>query len=218
MKFDLKKIKINPEGKVEISYKSENSEEGRASYDEYVVISDIFPHPDLRNAIKKLSIYLADANGLRAYRNLPHIPPAKIEKWNQKEIQDILDVLDNHVYATVQASGIALSGKDHDLAVIITGKHETKTASVAMNSPRIRVTGDSFGFEASVFDVVDEVIEEARKFVEEKKSAQMSMEFPEDANDGLSAEEIEEKRLANVDAENGKKKATGKKKKAETAA
>lgn len=201
-KFDLKKIKINPDGKVEISYKSENGEEGRASYDEIVVISDRWPHPDLREAIKKLNVFLADANGLRPYRNLPHIPPGKIEKWNQKEIQDILEVLDNHVYAGVEASGIALYGKDHDLGVIITGKHQTKTSAVAMNSPKLRVNGDSFGFEASVFDVVDEIVEEARKFVFDKKSAQMQMEFP-------AGEEG-----ATTDAENGNKKKSASKKKA----
>lgn len=217
MKFDLKKIKINPEGKVEISYKYENSEEGRASYDEVVIVSDRFPHPDLRNAIAKLDIPLADSLGLLPHRNLPHIAPEKMEVWESKEVQSILETLDKHVYAGVSASGISISGKDHDLRVKITGTHKTKTVAVAINSPQFHVNGDSFGFEASVFDLAYDVIEEARKFVEEKKSAQMSMEFPEDTDEGLSAEEIEEKRLANVAADS-KKKSASKKKKAETAA
>lgn len=177
--FQLKSIKIASDGKVEISFITSNGEEGRASYDELVMISDRYPHPDLKEAIRKLNIPLADANGLRPYRELPHIAPGKLEKWDAKEVQSILETLDTQVYASVIPSGISLSGKDHSLAVVITGKHEVHGTAVAMNSPRIHVNGDTFGFESSVFEIVDEIIEEARKFVIERKSAQGELEFPE---------------------------------------
>ena len=44
-----------------------------------------------------------------------------------------------------------------------------------MNSPRISVNGDTFGFENALFDLIDEIVEETRKFVIERKSAQLDM-------------------------------------------
>jgi hypothetical protein len=179
MNFDLKKVKIASDGKVEVCYNLPNEDPTRASKDEVVLISDRYPHPDLKNAINKLNVFLADANALRVHRNLPHIAPKKMEKWNQKEVQDILEILDTQVYASVIPSGISLSGKDESLAVVITGKHEMHGTAGAMNSPRISVNGDTFGFEAAVFEQVYEIIEETRKYVIERKSAQLELEFSE---------------------------------------
>lgn len=176
-KFELKKIKIDADGKVSISYKKDNQVEGAASYDTVELASDRAPHPDLKTAINRLTPYLADANGLRPYRNLPHVPPKKLDRWNEPHIQEILNALDSHVYASVVPSGITLSGSDHTLGVIITGKHEVHNTAVAMNSPRIGINADVFGFEAEVFDIVDNIIEEARLFIEERKSAQLELNF-----------------------------------------
>lgn len=176
-KFELKKIKVDSDGKVSISYKTDNQVEGSASYDTIEMESDRHPHPDLKEAINRLTPYLADANGLRPYRNLPHVPPKKLDRWNEPHIQEILNALDTHVYASVIPSGITLSGNDHTLGVIITGKHEVHNTAVAMNSPRISINADVFGFEAEVFDIVDTIVEEARLFIEERKSAQLELNF-----------------------------------------
>lgn len=171
MNFELSKIKVTPDG-VEAQYIDDFAEYSLAPKKNQI------PHPDLKAAIEKLRPFLADSNGLRFYRSMPNLSPKRLEIWNGTEVQKCLDKLDDQVFASVIPSGISLSGDGEGWSVVITGKREIHGTAVAMNSPKINCHNDSFGFAADdLFAVVHEIIDESKKFIIDRKSAQMSIEF-----------------------------------------
>ena len=181
MSIILKKIKLDADGKVSVVYHEPDNSTGSATKDVIERTSDRTPHPDLTAAIKTLTPFLTDSNALRPHRDWGTLKLTKPEIKKMNDLGPILDKLDEFVFSSVIPSGIAISGNDEHTAVVITGKHMTGNTAVAMNSPKISLNGDTWGFEQGIEDALETILEEARLFIVEKKSAQLQMDFDEKA-------------------------------------
>lgn len=174
--FVLKKVKIDGKN-VELSYHTPDLSIGTATKDKIDVTSDRTPHPDLTKAIKALEPWLAQSNSLSVHRQEMKMNAAQKKAW--EKCSDILEMIDSNVLNSVEVSGISLSGDEKNRSVVITGNHKTGNTATAMNSPNIKLNGDTWGFEAGLKDAIDEIYLEARAYVLEKKSSQLQMAFDE---------------------------------------
>jgi hypothetical protein len=179
--FILKKVKLTSEGKVEVIYHEPDHSMGAATKNVITITSDRTPHPDLTLAIKALTPYLADCNSLRSHRQLEGVKLNKSENTALTAVEEIFAKLDQKVFSAVIPTGIDIKGDEDNTRVIITGKHTTGNTAVALNSPNISLNGDTWGFEQGIADALEVIKEEVRAFVIEKKSAQLQMQFDQEA-------------------------------------
>jgi hypothetical protein len=80
----------------------------------------------------------------------------------------------------VQVTGISFSGKEGNEGIIITGKKTVEGGVVAMNSHRIRLDGDSLGFEDKLKKLYEDHKKEVFSALYEGKTAQMNIPFKDD--------------------------------------
>ena len=108
------------------------------------------PHPDLIKSIKAFTDILLDI-------------------WEYQTNSD----------DEVQTTGVSISGKDDNSGIIITGKKSVEGGIVAMNSHRIRLEGDSLGFEDKLNELYETHKKEVYAALYEGKTAQLNIDFKE---------------------------------------
>lgn len=167
--FELKKVKLDGQ-KIEVIKYSDGSGEY-----EYYPDKNKLCHPDLVEAIEVLVPYLVDSNDLRVHRKEVKMAPAVKEAATKME--GAFKLMDELINESVTVTGISISGDENNRGVVITGKRKVHHTGVAMNSPQIKMNGDSFGFESTVDDLVEDIITEVRAYVIDGKSAQLAMDL-----------------------------------------
>lgn len=185
--FELKKIKVK-DGKVTAIYKIPDTSNGSATKDLIELESDRIPHTDLTGALKALEMFLADSNDLRVHRK--DLGLKKGDKTKLEAAEVALLKMDEIIYQSVKVSGVAIKGDDENRSIVITGKHEVHHTAVAMNSPSISLNGESFGWEETLKPIIDNVIEEARLYVIERKSSQLQMDFDKQETEEVVLEAV----------------------------
>lgn len=114
--------------------------------------SDKIAHPDLRNAMQELKRPLVQTWNLPGEDN-------ELQDWAEENLE---------------ISSLSINSKGD--AIVITGKVKAETgAKMAMNSPRVDLSQDTYGFEEQVTAVVDRITAEAYAFLYENKRAQLEL-------------------------------------------
>jgi hypothetical protein len=148
--FELKKVKILDNGGTEMISRVTYADQ-TVNHADNTVKSTVEPHDDLVTPIRELKKYLQKVVPL------------------SKGFED-----------RIKATGIALSGKDENVGVIITGKYETPSGKVvAINSDRITLEGSAYGFEEEMAVLLDTIADECYLYAYECKQAQLSLFTPE---------------------------------------
>lgn len=158
--FNLKKFKQETNGKWKIEFTGIGSDGKNELHD---LTFDRIPHQDLFDIMKKLKRLLALSNDLFVHRKELNLKSQ--DQINLEAAEIALAKMDQIVIDSMSVSGFYLKGKEDNLSVVITGKHNTYHTAVAMNSPLIKLEGDAFGFEPEVKEVVDELIHEVKLYL-----------------------------------------------------
>lgn len=138
--------------------------DGGESQREVSVKASAIIHPDLKDKFAGLRGYLLDAIGFEM---------AKGSKPRTK-------VMDK-----IKVTKVSISGTEEKPKVVISGKIESPLGSnVALNTPLIPLSGSALGFEAKLQEALEELVDEADKYVVEGKESQLSMGFVDDDKDG----------------------------------
>ena len=170
--FSLKKVKLIPGGGLQVVYKVSTDIDGSTYEKEEVTKDTRMPHPDLTKPIDSLLTFLAKTlrfeESLTVVRSKDFAATPKQLKAAEKANKQLLDQMD--------VTGFALSGKDDNLAVIVTGKLITELKTVvALNSPRIKFNNTTYGFEDVLEDKVDLIKSEVYKYLFDGKKSQLDM-------------------------------------------
>lgn len=168
--FDLSKVKLDPKGGLKADYTMTANVDGTPAIIERSESSTRDVHPDLHNLFVKLRRIVGDVFGLTAF--LPmleqiEIPAAKInvaKSW----ADGLLEKID--------VRGVSWSGNDANTGVVVTAVFETPNGQkTCVNTPRIKVSGESFGFEEDLAAITDAIKIEVYKYLFEGKQAQLQL-------------------------------------------
>lgn len=182
--FELQKIKILKGGSgVSINFNVKRDDAGSSVTDRYNKETTTFPHPDLLNVVESLKDLLVRAVGKETIRSERIIAGFKSNFKKEESYQELENAIDEHYkgeMTKITVTGVAISGYESNKGAIITGTYLCKNGSkIAINSPRIRFEGESFGFEQSVMEICQVIEEESYLYTFEGKQAQQEILFDE---------------------------------------
>jgi hypothetical protein len=181
--FNLVSVKLRPNQQgVIIRYRATKTAGGVVTEDDHTQKINRVPHPDFVKAMQGMTIFLAIPMHLTALSDVQ----AEAEKLDAKakkvvrELTDPLTAKQQSILDQIDVRGISLSGKEENQAVIISGYLSYKTAGTAINSPRMKLSGDFLGNEIAMAESIDEIIDEAYQHLFKNKQAQLSAFGDED--------------------------------------
>lgn len=179
--FILKKFKVDGRKRITAKFEQLSYDGDVSTADVHEVFSSRVCHPDLMELLDGLKMTMAVANDLLPHRNLGKIPPKQREQVDA--LSKLWHKMDQEVIDGITVTGLAIQGDEESQSVVITGKRDVKGknrerfTSVALNSPKIMLGGDIFGFEAELAEDVERIIDEVYLYYAERKSAQTEMAF-----------------------------------------
>lgn len=175
--FELSTIKVDKEGRVVAKWREIINEGDSVYADTKSIETPRICHPDLQEALENLRECLAKANGLYSHRLISNMEPALREFMENKSGVRILNKLDGIITESVEVSGVSLGGDLETGWCVITGKHKVHNTAVAMNSPKIKFNGETFGFEETLSGLVKNLVDEVYEYIFNAKGAQQTIIF-----------------------------------------
>lgn len=170
----IKKIKIKPGLGAIIVTKNQmsNPKDGASYFDIVSKESPVIVHSDFHTALDSLKPIVAE---IHYYKEMMLLGSSNFSKEEKKAFNLLKKHIDREYTQLLQnitISGVALSGNDKTLGVIITGTIKSEIGQkTALNTPRIMLAADSYGFEQELSDMIDAVTDEMYLYLYEKKKA-----------------------------------------------
>jgi hypothetical protein len=135
------------------------------------------PHPDLVKGLQSLSPFVATCTHLAALSALC----GWIKGEKEKDFKGILakaQAMQQEIIDSIDVRSVSIKGDEPEKrAVVISSVLSYRGMSTALNTPRIRLFGSTFGNEIGLSESIDELIEEAYQYLFQGKTAQQKMNF-----------------------------------------
>ena len=171
-KFKLSKAKLIKDGGLACTYEVEEVIGQETYNNKYNSESPKLEHPDLKNCFRKLVYIIARIYHLTFFKTLMETQEFAATRGQV----DVANKAFDEVMDKVEVTGIALSGEEDNVGVIITGTFLADTnQKMSINTHRIRLEGDHYGFEQDLTDIVSEIEEEVYAYLFEDKQAQLQL-------------------------------------------
>ena len=170
--FTLSKVKLLPGGGLKVNYPIVVNNDGETALVDRVETSDRDIHPDLLKLFQDLRIVVGRCLGITSFLSLLESDEMKIPESKRQIARDFADELLEKFYVR----GVAWSGTNESVGVVITSVFETANGlKTCINTPRIKLSQISFGFEEELEQIVDAIKSEVYEFLFNGKSAQLSL-------------------------------------------
>lgn len=137
------------------------------------------PHPDMTKILDGMLPLLAESLRMKDMLIVGRSKKYKATDAQLKALnrtwEEVLDSMD--------VTGVSVSGKDDNRGIVIKGEMKTGNGRVvAMNSPRIQFSANTYGFEEALEEMVEELETETWAYTYHGKGAQLEM-FAEEQTD-----------------------------------
>lgn len=208
--FKLSKVKVISGGGLDVHFEVEEVIGAEVYNENYHLASSKEIHPDLQKLFDSLKPIMARVYHLSFFRSLLATPDFKATK-QQKELAEnaFKEVVDK-----LKVTGLALSGKDDNVGVILTGTFTADTnQKMAINSHRMKFSEEKYGFEEELEAIVGDIETEVYAFLFKNKRQQLELfdEFGEpmgtqefNGDEEADEEEAESPDLFSEEPENDK--------------
>jgi len=182
--FKLQRAKIRPDGKLEVSYSTDES-----IFDE---TPKHYVHSDLREAFETLKKYLIAGHGLNQLDIAFHesLFTTASESGAFKALKKHFENCKQTVNESVKVSGFSISGSDGNEGCNVSGSLSVKGSIIGIASTRFLFNGDRFGFEEQLSLDIDAATHEVMAYLFSAKhgdapdtdTTQAKLEFEDDLN------------------------------------
>lgn len=170
--FSLEKVKLIKDGGICAHYEVTEIVGGTSYTNHYVVDNGMDVHPDLANLFKDLRTIVARTFNINSFLSFIEDDANKIPATVQAQARAFADELVNNI----EVRGIALSGKDENVGVVITSVYTSANGlKTCINTPRIKMATISFGFEEELEEIVSKIEREVFAYLYDGKQAQLSL-------------------------------------------
>jgi len=169
----VKKIKIRLNGGADIIVDVQKSEDDGSGYTEFVTTErPVIIHEDFRNALDKLKPFVAQ---IFHYKEVLLLESSNLNVDEKKALYLLKKHIDREYTQVIQnitITGIAQSGEGNKVGIIITSTMKTENGQVsAVNTPRIMLSADSYGFENELEENIGVIANEMYSYLYESKKA-----------------------------------------------
>lgn len=188
--FTLTKVKTLKDGGLDVHYEVTETIGTESYTNKYHVESAKDPHPDLMRCFDSLRPIMGRVFNITSFLSFLDTPDAKATIKLKNLARDFADgMLQN-----IEVRGVSYSGKDDNVGVVLTGLFTvSNNQKTCINTPRIKFSVESFGFEEELEGIVSAIEREVYAFLFKGKKAQLELfgSDGEPAIDDIINEEIE---------------------------
>lgn len=183
-KFNLTKVKLLPNG-ILAEYTITEEVKGEMVTTDYSVTKNATPHPDLVTALAGLRGIIAQTFRFSALVSVVEDNAEHVKASLLQEVKDTFgEILDG-----IAIKGVSWSGTGTKQGVVLTALFDVGNGvKTAINTPRIRLASETYGFEEVLSQMLDKVTAEVYAFLFEGKQAQLSL-FGEETEEELDLSE-----------------------------
>jgi hypothetical protein len=189
--FNVLKVKLPTGGGLYVKFKYSKTMRNEYHEIEDIQQSSVEPHPDLQQRIRSLKEWYMDVTRLKDLYQVILSERFDATEGQRKIAKSVLDEFKRHLWI----SQISISGKEENVGVIITGIITGETGQgMALNSHRIKLSDEIFGWEEDLKEVVEEIERECYEYIYNGKVAEPDM-FADslgDVDDSEQQEHLEE--------------------------
>lgn len=170
--FVLSKVKLVKDGGLDVHYEVTEVSGNESYTNKYHVESAKDIHPDMRKCFERLRPIMGRIFNITSFLSVIESTDFKANKKQQDFARGYAD----EVLKNIEVRGVSLSGQDDNVGVILTGLYTVyNNMKTAINSPRIKLSSVSFGFEEELEDILSEIESEVYLFLFKGKRAQLSL-------------------------------------------
>lgn len=165
--FNLTRAKIRPDGKLQVSY-STNESTFDGETPKHFVSNDLRESFDaLKYAL--ISSHLLNWPALQFHEDLFTTPS---ESGAFKSLKGHLEKCRQEINEAIEVTGFSHFGEEGNRGCVVTGKLKVKGRVLGISSCKMLFKGDTFGFEQQLDTDVDNAINEVRLYLFEGKSGE----------------------------------------------
>lgn len=170
--FNLSKVKIEKNGGLKVSYQITQVINNEPSIIDREETRNSDPHPDLKGLFKDLRSIVGRVFNVTSFLTLVESK----EFGASKAQKDMARDLSNEILDKIDVRGVSWSGTDDNIGVIVTAVFETPNGlKTCINTPRIKLSQISFGFEEELEKICQSIKSEVYEFLFKGKQAQLSL-------------------------------------------
>jgi len=184
--FKLKKFKLL-EGLFQADFSYDFAKSGDVFENEINYKDTRIPHPDIYKFIDELKPVVARIYGYDVLRTICLNDDFKAT-GSQAEI---LEKLYQKFIGNITVTGFSVSGEDDKKQCIITAKVMTELGVSAINTNKILLLNDKFGFEEELENIIDSLTDEVYSYIYEGKDCMPSL-FTTEEQMGKVSDALEE--------------------------
>ena len=170
--FALSKVKILKDGGLDVHYEVSETIGSESYTNKYHVESAKDIPPDLRRCFDRLRPIMGRIFNITSFLSLMETTDMKANQRQKDTARDFAE----EMLKNIEVRGVCLSGKDDNIGCILTGLFTvSNNQKTAINSPRLKLDAESFGFEEELEDIISDIEREVYAFLFKGKKAQLEL-------------------------------------------
>lgn len=170
--FYLSKVKTLKDGGLDVHYEVTETIGNESYTNEYHVKSAKDIHPDLKRCFDRLTPIMGRIFNITSFISMVESVGFNASEEQKSTAWNFADKM----LCNIEVYGVSLSGKDDNVGVVLTGLFSvSNNQKTAINSPRIKFSTESFGFEEELEKIIGDIESEVYRFLFKGKRAQLEL-------------------------------------------
>ena len=170
--FRLSKVKTLKDGGLDVHYEVTETIGSESYTNKYHIESAKDIHPDLRNLFEQLRPIMGRIFNVTSFLTLMDTDEMKA---NQRQ-KAVATEFAREMLGNIEVRGISLSGSDDNVGVVLSGTFTvSNNQKTAINSPRLKFSTETFGFEEELENIIADIETEVYAFLFKGKKAQLEL-------------------------------------------
>lgn len=170
--FNLSKVKLLPKGGMKVQYQITQSVDGELSVLERDETCSRDIHPDLSGLFADLRAIVGRVFNFTSFLTLLESDEMKLPESKLVTARAFA----NELISRIEVRGVSWSGTDDQVGVVLTAIFETPNGlKTCINTPRIKMSQISFGFEEELEAITENIKSEVYAYLYKGKQAQLSL-------------------------------------------
>lgn len=170
--FTLSKVKMLKDGGLDVHYEVTEVVGSESYTNKYHVESAKDIHPDLRVLFERLRPIMGRIFNITSFLSMVESDEFKASKAQGEKSRAFA----NECLQNIEVRGISLSGQNDNVGVVLTGLFTvSNNMKTAINSPRLKFSSVTFGFEEELEEIVGDIETEVYAFLFKGKRAQLEL-------------------------------------------